>query len=114
MITRREAVRLLGSASGAWLAASSLSIDSFLVPKAFARDKEDSTPPLAPGLPQSPQRIALIDAFKKQSEGLEKKYEARTLKGEWTMPYRLFRPGATGSCHWWSICMAAEGRETTT
>lgn len=96
MITRREAVRLLGSVSGAgWLAASLLSIDSFLAPKAFGA-KEDSTPPLAPGFPQSPERIALIDAFKKQSEGLEKKYEARTLKGEWTMPYRLFRPEATG------------------
>lgn len=97
MITRREAVRMLSTVSGAgWLAASSLSIDSFLGPKAFARSKEDSAPPLAPGAPQSPQRIALIDAFKKRSEGLEKKYEARTLKGEWTMPYRLFRPEATG------------------
>lgn len=97
MITRRQAVRLLGPVSGAaWLAASSLSIDSFLAAKAFGAAKEDSTPPLAPGSPQSPERIALIDAFKKQSEGLEKKYEARTLKGEWTMPYRLFRPEATG------------------
>ena len=36
--------------------------------------------------------VALIDAFKKQSEGLEQKYEARTYKSDWTMPYRLFRP----------------------
>ena len=34
----------------------------------------------------------MIDAFKKQSEGLEQKYEARTYKSDWTMPYRLFRP----------------------
>ena len=97
MITRREAVRLLGSAWGAaWLAAASLGIDSSFAPKAFGSLNEDSTPPLAPGSPQSPERIALIDAFKKQSEGLEKKYEARTLKGEWTMPYRLFKPEAKG------------------
>ncbi len=53
-------------------------------------------PPLAPGAPMSPQRIALIETFKKQSEGLEKKYEARTYKSDWVMPYRLFRPQATG------------------
>ena len=44
----------------------------------------------------SAERLTLIDAFKKQSDGLEKKYEARVLKGDWTMPYRLFRPEATG------------------
>jgi predicted peptidase len=40
----------------------------------------------------SPERTALIEAFKKQSEGLEKKFEARTHKSDWAMPYRLFRP----------------------
>lgn len=44
----------------------------------------------------SPERMVLIEAFKKQSEGLEKKFEARTYKGDWVMPYRLFRPQATG------------------
>jgi predicted peptidase len=44
----------------------------------------------------SPERIALIEAFEKQSEGLEKKFEARTHKSEWEMPYRLFRPEAAG------------------
>jgi predicted peptidase len=44
----------------------------------------------------SPERMALIDAFKKQSEGLQNNYEARTLKRDWTMPYRLFRPKASG------------------
>ncbi len=42
----------------------------------------------------SPERTALIEAFKKQSEGLEKKFEARTHKSDWVMPYRLFRPEA--------------------
>jgi predicted peptidase len=44
----------------------------------------------------SPERLALIEAFKKQSEGLEKKFEARTHKSDWAMPYRLFRPEAAG------------------
>jgi predicted peptidase len=44
----------------------------------------------------SPERLALIEAFRKQSEGLEKKFEARTHKSDWQMPYRLFRPGTGG------------------
>ena len=40
----------------------------------------------------SPERMALIEAFNKQSEGLETKYEARTHKADFTMTYRLFRP----------------------
>ena len=40
----------------------------------------------------SQERMALIEAFKKQSDGLETKYEARTHKADFTMPYRLFRP----------------------
>jgi predicted peptidase len=56
----------------------------------------DQAPPLAPGAPTSSERTALIDAFKKQSEGLETKFEARTHKSDWVMPYRLFRPTATG------------------
>ena len=92
MMTRRDAVRWLGSASvGAFFAAS---VASF-VEKAFAATKDDAVPPLAPGAPMSPERLAIIEAFKKQSDGLEKKYEARTLKGDWTMPYRLFKPEAT-------------------
>jgi len=54
------------------------------------------TPPLAPGAPLSPERIALLDAFRKQSEGLDKKFEPRSYKSDWVMPYRLFRPKATG------------------
>ncbi len=62
---------------------------------AFAAPKDDSTPPLVPGAPNSPARLALIETFKKQSDGLDKKFEARTHKGSWTMPYRLFRPEAS-------------------
>jgi len=98
MITRREAVRLLSSATaGAWFAAAQLGLNLSLASNARATaTKDDSTPPLAPGTPMSPERLALIETFKKQSEGLEKKFEARTFKGEWTMPYRLFRPAAAG------------------
>src|SRR5580698_5218677 len=92
MITRREAVRRFGLASfGAWLAATQLPLVSSIAPDAWA-SKHDSTPPLAPGAPTSPQRLALIESFKKQSEGLQNKYEARTHKSGWEMPYRLFRP----------------------
>src|SRR6202050_1864131 len=94
MITRREAIRLLGSApAAAWLAAVPPGLRCSLLGSFSAhKDKDDSPPPLAPGSPNSPERVALIDAFRKQSEGLEQKYEARTYKSDWTMPYRLFRP----------------------
>jgi predicted peptidase len=99
MMTRRKAIRLLGSVPvGGWWSAAALRGLSFsIAPKTAApAAKDDSTPPLAPGAPTSPERIALIEAFKKQSEGLEKKFEARTHKSDWVMPYRLFRPEAAG------------------
>jgi predicted peptidase len=98
MITRREAVCLLGLASaGAWFAAAQFGLNSSIAPNAFAAAaKDDPAPPLAPGTPTSPERMVLIEAFKKQSDGLEKKFEARTYKGDWVMHYRLFRPQATG------------------
>jgi predicted peptidase len=87
MIARRKAVQLLGSASaGAWFAAEQTGLN-FSIAANY-----DSPPALAPGAPMSPERLALIEAFKKRSEGLEKKFEARALKREWEMPYRLFRP----------------------
>lgn len=97
MMTRREAVRRLGTASaGAWFAAQmSLQFSIASAARATAA-QEDPTPALAPGAPNSPERTARIEAFKKQSDGLEKKFEARTYKGDWAMPYRLFRPQATG------------------
>jgi predicted peptidase len=40
----------------------------------------------------SPERLAVIETFKQRSEGLEKQFDARSYKSDWTMPYRLFRP----------------------
>ena len=95
MITRREAVRLLGSASaGAWYAATQTGINFVLSPTAVAT-RRDSTPGLAPGAPKSAERSALIDAFLKRSEGLQNKFEAREHKSDWGMPYRLFHPETT-------------------
>ncbi|MGC1448572.1 MAG: prolyl oligopeptidase family serine peptidase [Candidatus Sulfotelmatobacter sp.] len=91
MITRREAVCRLGAASaGAWFAAVQMGLNVSVASAAFAKD--DSAPSLAPGAPLSEQRVAVIEAFKEQSDGLEKKFEARSYKSDWTMPYRLFRP----------------------
>src|SRR3984957_6197974 len=95
MITRREAVRLLGSASaGAWYAATQTGLNFALSPTAVAT-KLDATPRLAPGAPKSAERLALIDAFLKRSEGLQNKFEAREHKSDWEMPYRLFHPETT-------------------
>ena len=96
MITRREAIRLLGSGSAASFFAAAKSGPIELMARMSAAAKDDLTPPLAPGAPTSPERVALIEAFKKQSEGLEKKFEARTHKSDSVMPYRLFRPEAAG------------------
>ena len=92
-MTRRQVVRLLGSTSiMTWVAAG----QSRLSASFFAPGQDDSTPPLAPGTPTSPQRVALIDAFNKKSEGLQNSYEAHSLKSDWTMPYRLYRPSVSG------------------
>ena len=83
-MTRREAIVRLGSASlGARVA---LAQGGVYAPRI----------PLARGAPTSPERMALIDAFRRQADGLEKKFEARTHKGDVVMPYRLFRPKAAG------------------
>src|ERR1044072_6437573 len=96
MMTRREIIRLMGGVPiGAWLAATQSDFGFSLAPKSSApRATDAATPTLAPGAPMSPERLALIDAFKQQSAGLEKKFEARTHKSDWVMPYRLFRPEA--------------------
>ncbi len=44
----------------------------------------------------SPERVALIEAFKERSNGLDQGFEARTHRSDWTMPYRLFRPDVGG------------------
>jgi predicted peptidase len=84
----------LSSASvRAWMAAQ-IGFDFSIAPATFAT-RHDSTPALAPGAPTSAQRMALIEVFKQQSEGLQDKFEARTYKGDWEMHYRLFRPATT-------------------
>lgn len=92
MMTRRDAVRLLSSASlGLCIAARpDLALSN---PVSAA----DATPPLSPGSPMSPERLALIESFKQTSEGLQNKFEAHTHKSDWVMPYRLFRPDAKGT-----------------
>jgi predicted peptidase len=92
VISRREAVRLLGSVSVAALCARASNAIQTVASSSNTGD--ESTPPLAPGAPTSPERLALIETFKKESEGLEEKFEARSYKGFWEMPYRLFRPEA--------------------
>jgi predicted peptidase len=83
IITRREAIRLLGSTSaGAFLGC--------------ATGTAGLTPKLAPGDPNSPGRLALIDAFKKHSAALEAAFESRVHKSSWEMPYRLYRPNVSG------------------
>ena len=95
MITRREVVHGLCSASAtAWLAAQ-VGINFSIVPIAAAAAKDDSAPPLAPVAPMSRKRMVLIDAFTKQSEGVQNRFEARTLNRDRAMPYRLFRPQAS-------------------
>jgi len=74
-VTRRTAISLFGSASiGAWLLANES---------------------LAPGAPASAERMALIDSFRKRSAGLDRKFEKRSHKSDWVMPYRLFRPASS-------------------
>jgi predicted peptidase len=94
MITRREAFHLLGAASmAAWLATRPVA-QAFMASTAFAGEtKADASLTLAPGAPSSPERLALIETFKQQSNGLEQRFEGRTYKnGDLVMPYRLFRP----------------------
>lgn len=98
MMKRREAIGLLGSMSvGALFAETRNGLGSLMTATSNTQPAQgDTTPPLAPGAPTSAERIALIDAFKAQSEGIEKKFEARTHKSDWVMPYRLFQPKASG------------------
>ncbi len=63
MLTRRTALQLLAAASA-------------------------NAQTLAPGSPNSPERRALVDAFLRKAEGIDKRFEARVGK----LPYRLFRP----------------------
>ena len=96
-MTRRDAVRLLGwSSAGSWFPAAQIGLNLATASKALAAvDTDARTPPLAPGDPMSPERLALVEAFRKQSAGLETKFEARRHMSDWVMPYRLFRSATT-------------------
>src|SRR3954447_13827400 len=78
--TRREAIRLCGAAPMA----------------AWTATRTDSPPPLAAGTPTSAERVALIEAFRRGANGLDRRFEKRAHHGSWPMPYRLFRPAAIG------------------
>jgi predicted peptidase len=75
-LTRRDALRLCGA----------------LPLAAWTASVRDDSPPLAPGTPQSAERMALIEAFHRKAAGLDEQFEARAHRGPWAMPYRLFRP----------------------
>jgi len=106
MITRRAAVCALSSASalaffnalrnGPVKFMASVSAATAATPSIATKD--DAAPALAPGAPMSAQREALIEAFKEKSAGIPEKFEARTFKADWDMPYSLFKPetGASG------------------
>jgi len=52
---------------------------------------------LAPGDPNSPERLTLIETFEGKIKDLAARFEARTHRpvDGWSMPYRLFRPTNT-------------------
>src|SRR6476646_4543800 len=78
--TRRDMLRLGGAAPlAAWTWQE-------------RKEPADAPPALAPGAPASAERKALIDAFQRQAEGLDDRFEKRTHNGAWTMPYRLYKP----------------------
>ena len=98
MMTRREAIGVLGSMSvGTVLGTSPRGFSSVVWPTSgLFPQQSEPTPSLAPGAPMSPERLALIEAFKRDAEGLDTQFEARTHKSDWVMPYRLYRARATG------------------
>jgi predicted peptidase len=93
-MNRRDALGLLGSISALPLLGrpgfSELARSMSGVPQG------QQSPSIAPGTPSSPERTALIEAFKTRSAGIERAFEARTFKSDWSMPYRIFAPKATG------------------
>ena len=88
--TRRQALQILSASFAATFAAPAF-------PHSLLTDTvSEAQPPLAHGAPNSQERMELISTFRRRSEGLQDKFEARTHKSDWTMPYRLFRPAAKG------------------
>jgi len=111
-MTRREAVHLLSGAAAAACFTSTLSGVSSPLPLDF-RMTDGSVPPLAPGEATSPERVALIDAFKRRSDGLEKKFEARTLKSDWRMLIGCSSLKRVEAFRWFCICTVVVGSATT-
>ncbi len=72
MKTRREVIRWLGALPAAFLAAQIDPIELMAMKWAMPRAADARTPPLAPGAPLSPERMALIAAFKNNPKGLQK------------------------------------------
>src|SRR4051812_43850845 len=96
MMTRREAIGVLGSMSvGGMLGSESRGFSQLV--SSLSTPQSEPAPALAPGTPQSPERMALIEAFKRDSEGVDKQFKARSHTSDWVMPYRLFRPQTSGS-----------------
>ena len=84
-ISRREALALLGAlAAGACIGTRAPSREALPAPE------------LAPGAPDSPERLALIDTLRRQAASIGDVFEARTHRSDAVMPYRLFHPGAGG------------------
>jgi len=97
MMSRREAIGRLGSMSAGTLLAARNGPIAWMAPASdMPAPQGDSMPPLAPGAPMSAERLALIAEFKHKSEGIDTRFEARTHESDWVMPYRLFRPHASG------------------
>ena len=96
MITRREALRVLGSLSVGSICTSMNRVGTLIRSTPLPTEQGEPTPTLARGAPMSSERLALIDAFKAKSAGVDKKFELRTHRSEGVMPYRLFRPVAPG------------------
>ena len=96
MITRREALRVLGSLSVGSVCTSMARVGVLIRATPLPTEQGESTPTLARGAPMSSERLALIDAFKAKSAGVDKKFELRTHRSDGAMPYRLFRPVASG------------------
>jgi predicted peptidase len=97
MTNRRDAIARLGSISiGALLSTPGAGLIRSIAASTEQWAFQDDAPSLAPGAPTSPERLALIESFRKSSAGIDAAFEMRTYRGDWAMPYRLFRAEARG------------------
>ena len=78
-MTRRDAMRLAAAMPIGWI-----------VPP------RNAGPALAPGDPVSPQRTALVDAFRRSIDGIADRFDKRVHESDWAMPFRLFKPSYGG------------------